>query len=199
METQLSKKRGCHCKNDVFNLFLFRILICAEFTGKRVGSSFFIFQKYFDYVRAKLGTMMHTSRSFIRYTAVLNIFVLSLSLVGTTTLDGELVSRVLKVSVDHHRGKTTIHGKELVDRSLKPVPYSAVLVKKATHDEQKIPGQKKTHGRQLTDKIIRTRRVLGYKMRCVPATKKVCKKMKYKGMDTIFCTKVASEKCYAID
>ena len=122
---------------------------------------------------------------------------------GTTTLDGQrrIVGRVSKVSdmIDRPRGKSAIHGKELMERAPKDVPLSALLVKKATHDKQKIPGQKKTHGSQLTDKITRTRRVLGYKMRCVPATKKVCKKIKYKGKVTLFCTKVASEKCYAID
>ena len=54
-------------------------------------------------------------------------------------------------------------------------------------------------GDQLMGRIVRTRRGLGYKMHCVPITKKVCKIIKFKEKDTQFCTQVVSEKCYSID
>ena len=56
-------------------------------------------------------------------------------------------------------------------------------------------------GELLQDKNIRRRqrRGMGYRMHCVPSTKKVCKKIKYKGEKTQWCTMVAFQKCYAID
>ena len=57
------------------------------------------------------------------------------------------------------------------------------------------------YGALLKDKNVRRRhrRGMGYRMHCVPSTKKVCKKIKYKGEETQWCTMVAYQKCYAID
>ena len=165
--------------------------------------------------------IMQASLCFIQCVLVFKMFGLALGLVvtshpqeDTAILDRQLMDKTAILELMDKTAildgqvmdKRAIHGGQLLDKMDQLVGISRPLHnKEAIRGEQMVthPGswrqEDKIHDEPMLVKIVRRRRGLGYKMHCVPTAKKVCKIIKFREKDTHFCTKVVSEKCYAID
>ena len=96
-----------------------------------------------------------------------------------------------------YRGPTTIHGEQLMGNFLQ-------LLAKSAHPDKETNNwlflkKTATPGELMVGRKARSRRGMGYRMRCLPTAKKVCRSIRYKGKERSFCKFVVHEKCYAVD
>ena len=76
---------------------------------------------------------------------------------------------------------------------------SMTLMKQQEHQQQ--PSMRRGAARSTKNIALksRQRRGMGYKMRCIPSTKTVCKNFNYKGATAQFCSVVSVSVCTALD